>query len=76
MTTTGMQSPSTLEHPVENIATVKIPTAADTEEGRRLLETHGKLLWRRWGPYVSERSWGTVREDYGPKWSSLGFSFP
>ena len=22
--------------------------------------------WRRWGPYVSERSWGTVREDYSP----------
>ena len=26
---------------------------------------HGSLTaWRRWGPYVSERSWGTVREDY------------
>src|SRR3954452_17088088 len=22
--------------------------------------------WRRWGPYVSDRSWGTVREDYSP----------
>ncbi|GAA3611301.1 glucosidase [Nonomuraea rosea] len=22
--------------------------------------------WRRWGPYLSERQWGTVREDYGP----------
>jgi Glycosyl hydrolase family 63 C-terminal domain len=22
--------------------------------------------WKRWGPYVSERSWGTVREDYSP----------
>ncbi len=22
--------------------------------------------WRKWGPYVSERSWGTVREDYSP----------
>ncbi len=30
--------------------------------------------WRRWGPYVSERSWGTVREDYsdnGDAWSFL-----
>src|SRR4051794_3181107 len=35
-------------------------------EGQRLAETKGKLLWRRWGPYVSERSWGTVREDYSP----------
>ena len=23
--------------------------------------------WRRWGPYVAERSWGTVREDYSPE---------
>ena len=22
--------------------------------------------WRRWGPYLSDRSWGTVREDYSP----------
>jgi hypothetical protein len=49
------------------------PTAADTEEGRRLLETHGKLLWRRWGPYVSERSWGTVREDYSPNGAAWDF---
>ena len=26
----------------------------------------GKRNWRRWGPYVSERQWGTVREDYSP----------
>ena len=25
-----------------------------------------KAPWKRWGPYVSERSWGTVREDYSP----------
>jgi hypothetical protein len=24
----------------------------------------GTQSWRRWGPYVSERQWGTVREDY------------
>jgi len=22
--------------------------------------------WQRWGPYLSERAWGTVREDYSP----------
>ncbi len=22
--------------------------------------------WKRWGPYLSERQWGTVREDYSP----------
>src|ERR1700755_2101075 len=26
----------------------------------------GKLAWKKWGPYVSERQWGTVREDYSP----------
>ncbi len=36
-----------------------------TAEQRRLDEDRlGKKSWRRWGPYVSERSWGTVREDY------------
>ena len=48
--------------------------ATDTAEGRRLLETQGKpLLWRRWGPYVSERSWGTVREDYSPHGAAWDF---
>ena len=22
--------------------------------------------WKKWGPYLSERQWGTVREDYSP----------
>jgi hypothetical protein len=64
---------STVEHPFEKIATVKTPTAKDTAEGRRLLETYGKLFWRRWGPYVSERSWGTVREDYSPNGAAWDF---
>lgn len=25
----------------------------------------GGVLWRRWGPYLSERQWGTVCDDYG-----------
>jgi len=38
------------------------------------LETarEGKLAWKKWGPYLSERQWGTVREDYsesGDAWS-------
>ena len=70
---TATTSPSPQEHPVETIATVRVPTATNTEEGRRLLETHGKLLWRRWGPYVSERSWGTVREDYSPNGAAWDF---
>jgi hypothetical protein len=39
-----------------------------TEEGQRLQEANqGKAAWKRWGPYVSERAWGTVREDYSAK---------
>jgi hypothetical protein len=74
MTATNRQSPPTPERPVEQVSTAKIAAATKTQEGRRLLETHGKLLWRRWGPYVSERSWGTVREDYslnGDAWDYL-----
>ncbi|HEX5098963.1 MAG TPA: glucosidase [Polyangiaceae bacterium] len=34
-------------------------------ERRRLEEARiGSNLWRKWGPYLSERQWGTVREDY------------
>jgi hypothetical protein len=36
-------------------------------ERRRLQEVPtGGSPWRRWGPYLSERGWGTVREDYSP----------
>src|SRR5262245_3337815 len=38
-----------------------------THEHQRLLEVHDDVTgWRRWGPYLSDRSWGTVREDYSP----------
>src|SRR6185369_5889465 len=34
-------------------------------EARRLQESAvNRTPWRRWGPYLSERAWGTVREDY------------
>ena len=36
-----------------------------TEEGRRLADAEAGG-WRRWGPYPSDRQWGTVREDYSP----------
>src|ERR1700688_850216 len=36
-----------------------------TEEEIRLAESGArKKHWKRWGPYLSERAWGTVREDY------------
>jgi len=36
------------------------------EEERLEEERNRKAYWKRWGPYVSERQWGTVREDYSP----------
>ena len=36
-------------------------------EARRLAEDAARVRrWKRWGPYLSERQWGTVREDYSP----------
>jgi len=36
-----------------------------TEEEKRLEESRQRTVhWKRWGPYLSERQWGTVREDY------------
>ncbi len=47
----------------------------DNAEERRLEAEHQKqAAWKRWGPYLSERQWGTVREDYsasGNAWESF-----
>ncbi|CAZ82859.1 unnamed protein product [Tuber melanosporum] len=44
-----------------------------TQEERRLKEDRERRkYWKKWGPYLSERQWGTVREDYsenGDAWS-------
>jgi hypothetical protein len=38
-----------------------------TREEIRLSESGARRKhWKRWGPYLSERAWGTVREDYSP----------
>ena len=46
-----------------------------TAEEQRLEESrHKNAHWKRWGPYLSERAWGTVREDYsehGTAWEHL-----
>lgn len=48
-----------------------------TVEEKRLKENREhKKYWYRWGPYLSERSWATVREDYsfnGDAWSNFPF---
>jgi hypothetical protein len=46
-----------------------------TREKQRLAEDKaGAKKWRRWGPFLSERQWGTVREDdsdHGNSWASF-----
>ena len=39
----------------------------DPESQRLLEDEQRKKNWKRWGPYLSERQWGTVREDYSPE---------
>ena len=48
-----------------------------TQEHQRLREpfTSAVRPWHHWGPYVSERSWGTVREDYSPNGDAWSY-FP
>jgi len=46
-----------------------------TAEHARLQQAHDlKAPWKKWGPYLSERQWGTLREDYsldGAAWDSF-----
>ena len=47
-----------------------------TNEDIRLSEARARTRhWKRWGPYLSERAWGTVREDYSPDGNAWDF-FP
>ena len=64
-------------------ATMKTETAnapfrklKDTEEARRLASIAGGCDWRRWGPYLADRQWSVVREDYsanGDAWGAFPF---
>lgn len=45
-----------------------------TKEHQRLSEIRDDATsWRQWGPYVSDRSWGSVREDYSPDGNAWDF---
>ena len=52
-------------------------TRHQTIEDQRLEESRErKRHWKRWGPYLAERQWGTVREDYsgeGAAWDYFPF---
>ncbi len=55
-----LQKRSTIVEPA-----VKDQLARDTAEQSRLNEARENAVpWKRWGPYLCERQWGTVREDY------------
>src|SRR5262245_63298080 len=46
----------------------------DTAEHLRLDAARtGKAAWKKWGPYLSERQWGTVREDYSDSGSAWDY---
>ncbi|CAA6677306.1 MULTISPECIES: MGH1-like glycoside hydrolase domain-containing protein [unclassified Lentimonas] len=46
------------------------------EEQKRLTEsTNKQVAWKKWGPYLSERQWGTVREDYSAEGNAWDY-FP
>ncbi len=50
------------------------PTLPGAEERRLQEDARREKHWKRWGPYLSERAWGTVREDYsayGTAWEDF-----
>src|SRR5438105_512184 len=47
----------------------------DAENDRLAEDRQGQANWRKWGPYISERQWGTVREDYSPNGDAWNY-FP
>lgn len=62
-------------HQVTGDDGVPIGAAAERERLRRADD--GREPWRAWGPYLAERAWGTVREDYsehGTAWDHFPFA--
>ena len=61
---------------VSSFRPARPPRDRSTAEHRRLREdADRKVNWKRWGPYLSDRQWGTVREDYSKDGSCWDF-FP
>jgi Mannosylglycerate hydrolase MGH1-like glycoside hydrolase domain len=53
---------------------MQIPPAQARAESERLAAAREqKVPWRKWGPYLSERQWGTVREDYSEEGDAWNF---
>jgi hypothetical protein len=55
----------TVSEPAADRMKTKAAPGASTAEDQRLAEDRSRARnWKRWGPYLSERQWATVREDY------------
>jgi hypothetical protein len=50
-----------------------IKKIADAERRRLSEDSRRSKNWKRWGPYLPERQWGTVREDYSPDGSTWSY---
>src|SRR5205085_12468694 len=66
-----------MEEPVSSASVALLPPAeSDDAEAVRLDEDAARTRnWKRWGPYLSERQWSTVREDYSESGSCWDY-FP
>jgi hypothetical protein len=49
------------------------PSALDPESQRLHADNDRQLNWKRWGPYLADRQWGTVREDYSEDGNCWGY---
>ena len=50
----------------DDVRTTPLKLTPDAEKLRLEEDARRGANWKRWGPYLSERQWGTVREDYSP----------
>ena len=63
----ALVSCSTSHHSTDGGASrVRVGRPPGGSRSRRLAEDRARRNWKRWGPYLAERQWGTVREDYSP----------
>ena len=54
-----------VKNPLQRSSTkTSVWSQSNAEVSRLKEDKERKQNWKRWGPYLSERQWGTVREDY------------
>ena len=65
-----------ISNPLASFEVQSIMTIYDTREGVRIgMNDRNVGHWNRWGPFLAERAWGTVREDYSAGGDAWGY-FP